>query len=57
MKEYIGMNISDFRKLYPGIIHRVVRNNNNPMVVTCDFKPGRLNITLENNIIVKIKEE
>lgn len=57
MKKFIGLNINDFKNLYPELKSRIVKVNGSPRVVTCDFKPGRLNISLENDIIVKIEEE
>jgi len=50
---YVGISLDDFMKLYKGDF-RIVQNNEKNFIVTRDFKPERLNLTLENNIIVKV---
>ena len=37
-----------------GLIARIVNVDNIPMVLTCDYNPSRLNLTVENGIVTEI---
>ncbi len=50
-QQAIGMGIESFREL--GYQSRVVNADGNTMVVTCDYKPYRFNLTTINNIITE----
>lgn len=55
--KFIGMDYiefkSEFKDNYPDLNYRLVMKDNNPFIVTCDFRMDRFNIYTENNIIVK----
>jgi len=50
--ELIGKNESILDNLKQE--YRIVSRDDKPYIVTCDFKIERLNIYIENNIIVKV---
>lgn len=37
-----------------GLIARIVNVDNIPMVLTCEYNPSRLNLTVENGIVTEI---
>lgn len=37
-----------------GLLTRIVNVDNIPMVLTCDYNPSRLNLTVENGIVTEI---
>lgn len=57
MKSLVDKNlISAQEKELKGKNYRVVKIDNKPMIITCDFNLDRLNLEIENGIIVNVYE-
>lgn len=54
MKELIGQTLDSARKKLENKEYRIVRNNGRAYMITTDFHPDRLNLEIENNIVVNI---
>ncbi len=56
---YIGQSIQNAKDMaqYSGRPFRVVRNNGQPMPVTYDYRPGRINATVVNGVVVNYEVE
>ena len=50
---YLGCSLETFKEKYKGQ-YRIVKNNGINYIITCDFKPERLNLEVNNNIITNI---
>ena len=54
MKELIGLDLDSVRKKLENKDFRIVRIDGKGLMITCDFHPDRLNLEVENNIIVNV---
>lgn len=54
MKELIGLDLDLARKKLENKDFRIVRIDGKGLMITCDFHPDRLNLEIENNIIVNV---
>jgi hypothetical protein len=54
MEELVGMDYETAVVLLKDENWRVVVRDGKGYVITCDFKPERLNLEIENNIITKV---
>ena len=54
MKELIGLDSDSARKRLENKEYRIVRIDGKGLIITCDFNPDRLNLEIENNIIVNV---
>ncbi len=54
--EFVGLDFEEVKlKLFEREInYRIVRRDGKPYIVTCDYNPERVNIELENNIVINI---
>jgi len=52
----IGQTINSAEKELKDKIYRIVKIDGKGMIVTCDFITDRLNLEIENNIIVNVYE-
>lgn len=52
-KELIGKTVKEAQQIHPFI--RAVTVNGKSMVVTMDFQPDRVNVEIENDIIIGVK--
>ena len=54
-EKVIGMTEEDSIKLISenDINYRIVMRDSKPYIITCDLKMDRLNLEIENNIIIK----
>lgn len=53
-EELIGLTLESAREILKDKKYRIVRIDGKGMMVTCDYRPERLNLEIENNIITKI---
>ena len=54
MKELIGMDFDAAKEQLKDKKWRLVRRDGKAYIVTCDYKPERLNLEIENNIITRV---
>lgn len=60
MKELIGLDLEEAstslsaRKKLENKEYRIVRIDGKGLMITCDFHPDRLNLEIENNIVVNV---
>ena len=54
MKELIGLDSDSARKRLENKEYRIVRIDGKGLIITCDFNPDRLNLEIENDIIVNV---
>lgn len=54
MKELIGQTLDSARKKLENKDFRIVRIDGKGLIITCDFNPDRLNLEVENNIVVNV---
>lgn len=54
MKELIGLDSDSARKRLENKEYRIVRIDGKGLMITCDFHPDRLNLEIENNIVVNV---
>ena len=54
MKELIGLDSDSARKKLENKEYRIVRIDGKGLMITCDFHPDRLNLEIENNIVVNV---
>lgn len=54
MKELIGLDSDSARKRLENKEYRIVRIDGKGLIITCDFHPDRLNLEIENNIVVNV---
>lgn len=52
--DYIGLTLEHFKTLYPDQDFRIERLDGNPRRLNADFNPERINLTIENNVIVSV---
>ena len=50
----VGQTLESAQKELKNKDYRIVRVDNIPRVVTCDYKPERLNLIIKNNIIIDV---
>lgn len=53
MEELIGLTLNSARKELKDKDYRIVRIDGVGMMITCDFRSDRVNLEVENNIIVR----
>jgi len=56
MEKLIGQTLNSAEKELKNRIFRIVKIDGQGMMVTCDFRPDRLNLEIENNIITRVYE-
>jgi len=56
MKNLIGQTLDFAEKELKNRIFRIVKIDGKGMMITHDFMPDRLNLEIENNIIVNVYE-
>lgn len=56
MKELIGMSLNSAKEKLKGTEYRIVKIDGQGMIVTCDLHINRLNLEVENNVIVRVYE-
>jgi len=56
---YIGQSVQSAKEMaqYSGRSFRVVRNNGQPLPVTYDYRPGRINASVVNGVVVNYEVE
>ena len=54
MKELIGLDLDSARKKLENKDFRIVRIDGRAYMITADYHPERLNLEIENNIIVNV---
>lgn len=57
LENLIGKTISEARELFPNRIMRIVSLDGQSLPVTKDYVPGRINLTIRHNLIIKFSEE
>lgn len=56
MSNLIGQTLDSAEKELKNRIFRIVKIDGKGMMITCDFRPDRLNLEIENNIITRVYE-
>jgi hypothetical protein len=54
MENLIGLTLELAKKKLKNKNYRIVRIDGVGMIVTCDFRPERVNLEIENNIVVRV---
>lgn len=54
MQELIGLTLEVAKEKLKDKEYRIVKIDGKGMMVTCDFHPERLNLEIENDIIVNV---
>jgi len=52
--ELVGQTLEFAQKEFKDRYYRIVKIDGKDMMITCDFKPDRLNLEIEKGIIVKV---
>lgn len=52
MENCIGMTIAEFEEAYPGQEYRIERVDGEPRNLDANYDPSRLNLTIEDGVIV-----
>lgn len=54
MEKIIGATISEAQELMTGHIIRVSIKNGKRLMGTCDYRPNRINVEMQDDTIIKI---